>query len=114
MSGESNRLPAILVHGGVGQVAEQEVPVRLKSLGEAARLGPQVLLQGGSALDAVVRAVVAMEDAPLLNAGYDCCLNLFGEAEHDASVMDSFGTSGGVGAVQGVRNPILLARAIAE
>jgi beta-aspartyl-peptidase (threonine type) len=106
--------PVILVHGGVGRIREQELPIRLKSLEEAALIGNQILAEGGSALDAAVGAVVAMEDAPLLNAGYDCCLNLDGEAEHDASIMDSTGLCGGVGAVQGVRNPILLARALAE
>lgn len=108
------RAPAILVHGGVGQLPEHELPIRLKSLEEAALQGHQTLIGGGGALDAVVRAVMFMEDAPLLNAGYDCCLNLDGEAEHDASIMDSTGLCGGVGAVQGVGNPILLARAIAE
>jgi L-asparaginase / beta-aspartyl-peptidase len=106
--------PVIVCHGGVGQIPEQELPIRLRSVAEAAQAGHELLSSRGSALDAAVRAVVSMEDAPLLNAGFDCCLNLDGEAEHDASVMDSSGLCAGIGAVQGVRNPILLARAVAE
>ena len=107
-------LPALIVHGGVGHLPEHELPIRLASLEEAALEGHAIFGSGGSALDAAVRAVVVLEDAPLLNAGYDCCLNLEGEAEHDASIMDSSGLCAGVGSVRGVRNPVLLARAVAE
>ena len=70
---------------------------------------------GGSALDAVQAAVVALEDEPLFNAGRGAVLNAAGEAEHDAAVMDGDGPrAGGVAAIRGVRNPIVLARAVMD
>ncbi len=42
---------------------------------------------GGSALDAVVATVVALEDDPLFNAGYGSVLTTEGRVEMDAAVM---------------------------
>jgi beta-aspartyl-peptidase (threonine type) len=74
-----------------------------------------VLAGGGGALDAAQQAVVALEDDPRFNAGRGAVLNEDGEAEHDAALMcGATGRAGGVAAVRGVRNPILLARAVME
>jgi beta-aspartyl-peptidase (threonine type) len=81
----------------------------------AARLGHQLLARGGSALDAVVAAVSALEDDPTFNAGLGSSLNLRGEVEADASVMR--GEDGGAGAVaclEDVKNPVQLARLVME
>lgn len=60
-------------------------------------------------------AAVALEDDPLFNAGRGAVLNEHGEAEHDAAVMCGHtGEAGGVAGVRGVRNPVLLARAVME
>ena len=48
----------------------------------------RVLAGGGSALDAVERAVVVLEDHPLFNAGRGAALTRAGEVELDAAVMD--------------------------
>jgi beta-aspartyl-peptidase (threonine type) len=74
-----------------------------------------VLAPGGSALDAVQAVAVALEDDPLFNAGRGCVLNEHGEAEHDAAIMcGRTGEAGGVAGVRGIRNPVLLARAVME
>jgi isoaspartyl peptidase/L-asparaginase-like protein (Ntn-hydrolase superfamily) len=74
-----------------------------------------VLQAGGPALDAVQAAAVALEDDPLFNAGRGAVLNEHGEVEHDAAVMcGRTGAAGGVAAVRGVRNPIVLARVVME
>jgi beta-aspartyl-peptidase (threonine type) len=81
----------------------------------AVELGWEVLAKGGSALDAVEAAIVAMEDDETFDAGRGSFLNADGQVELDAGFMD--GTSMQVGAVAGVQfiqNPIRLARAVME
>src|SRR5262249_49655902 len=75
----------------------------------------RILRHNGSALDAVVRATVELENDPVFNAGVGSCLNHEGNVEVDASLME--GTTfcvGAVGAVPHLRNPILLAKAVME
>ncbi len=55
----------------------------LKAVGR----GAEVLRGGGSALDAVVATVVALENDPLFNAGYGSVLTTAGRVEMDAAVM---------------------------
>lgn len=107
---------AILVHGGAGPAASDDVA---EQYGErclaAARRGHALLREGRPALDVVEAAAVALEDDPLFNAGTGSCLNADGEVEMDASIMDGASLSvGAVAAVRAVRNPVLLARAVME
>ncbi len=111
---------AIAVHGGAGTLVRAEMTPELEAAYRAAletalRAGHAVLAEGGSALDAVVAAVVILEDSPLFNAGRGAVFTHEGAHELDASLMD--GAAGRAGAVAGVRtvkNPILLARAVLE
>jgi L-asparaginase / beta-aspartyl-peptidase len=107
--------PAIIVHGGAGRINVKELPERLKGCKEAALAGWQILKQGGSALDAAEAAVVVLEDNPLFNAGTGSTLNSLGEIEMDAAIMEAETLSvGAVAAVQGIKNPIKLARRVME
>jgi beta-aspartyl-peptidase (threonine type) len=84
-------------------------------LAAALDAGIAVLAAGGSALDAVEVAVVALEDDPHFNAGRGSVFTYDGTIELDASIMD--GRSRAAGAVTGlttVRNPVRLARAVME
>lgn len=77
--------------------------------------GRDVLAAGGSALDAVTRAVVALEDDPLFNAGRGSVITAAGTQEMDASVMDGRDhRAGAVAGIFGPRNPVLAARAVME
>jgi len=77
--------------------------------------GRDVLAGGGSALDAVTRAVVALEDDPLFNAGRGSVFTAAGTQEMDASVMDGRDhRAGAVAGILGPRNPVLAARAVME
>jgi beta-aspartyl-peptidase (threonine type) len=81
----------------------------------AASVAAKILYEGGSALEAVVAAVVALEDDPTFNAGTGATLTRAGDVELDASVMDgSTLGAGAVAVVKDVRNPVLLARAVME
>ncbi|MFQ5914649.1 MAG: isoaspartyl peptidase/L-asparaginase family protein [Nitrospinota bacterium] len=87
--------------------------------GEAAlrhlQVGVDILKKGGPALDAVVEVIVSAEDDPIFHAGTGARLNLKGQIEFDASLMDgeTFG-AGAVGGVQRIKNPIRLAKAFME
>lgn len=109
---------AIVIHGGAGTIrreeldSEKEAAIRA-GLEQAARAGQDILAQGGSSLDAVLAAVVILEDSPLFNAGRGAVYNALGGHELDASLMEGAGRqAGAVAAVQGVRNPILLAHKV--
>jgi len=77
--------------------------------------GHQILAGGGSSLDAVTAAVVALEDDPLFNAGRGAVYTAAGKHELDASIMDGATLrAGAVAAVSRIRNPVLAARAVME
>lgn len=110
----------IAVHGGAGTIlrskmtAEKEA-VYNKGLTDALNAGYQILEQSGSALDSVTEAVRSLEDFPLFNAGKGSVYTHEGKHEMDASVMrgDTL-EAGAIAGVQGLRNPILVARAVME
>ena len=109
----------LVIHGGAG-VSRNELPpekeaASRKVLEESLRKGFKVLQDGGSSLDAVSAAIVVLEDSPLFNAGRGAVLTAAGTVELDASIMDGSNLKAGAAAgVQGVRNPIHLARAIMD
>ncbi len=110
--------PAIVIHGGAGTLTRAMfTPERARAYHEGLRAalhaGTRVLIDGGSALDAVTAAVVALEDDPLFNAGRGAVFTADGRHELDAAIMD--GASGRAGAVAGVtrvRHPVLAARTV--
>jgi len=107
--------PAIIVHGGAGREEAEEREPRQRACLDATRRGWDVLRAGGSAMDAVVTAVVCLENDPLFNAGTGACLTSDGRIEMDAALMEGTHLSAGaVGAIERIKNPILLARAVMD
>jgi len=105
----------IAVHGGAGRWPEGHSTTALNGVRRAVQAGLGVLARKGGALDAVVQAVVVLEDDPVFNAGTGSVLNLDGEAQMDAGVMVSGGArTGNVAAVRGIRHPVRLARQVME
>lgn len=110
---------ALAIHGGAGINARREFTPALetrykKALVACLDRGWAVLRDGGSALDAVQAASVALEDCPLFNAGKGSVLNAEGRVELDAAIMAGDGRAGAVAGVHTVRNPIRLARALLD
>ena len=106
----------IVVHGGAGPLPSEERG-RAAAAGclQTARIGHRILAEGGSALEAVQAACVALEDDPLFNAGTGSCLNEEGRIEMDAAIME--GTTrrvGAVAAITRVKNPVLVARRVMD
>lgn len=109
------RGPVVLVHGGAGDVPEARRPRHVEGCRLAARAGRDVLLAGGSALDAAVAAARVLEDDAVFNAGTGACLDEHGDVAHDAAVMAGRGLrAGAVCALRGFKNPIDVARAALE
>lgn len=108
-------IPSLIIHGGAGSPAPELHEARRRGLRIAFETAWTILAQNGSALDAAVQAVVALENDPSFNAGIGSCLNQNGIVEMDASLMEGATCrAGAVGAVRTVQNPILLAKAIME
>jgi len=107
--------PALILHGGAGSPAPDLSSAREQSFHRAFAAAWAILCQNGSAIDAVVRATIELENDPVFNAGVGSCLNQEGNVEVDASLMDGATLrAGAVGAVRNLRNPIFLARAVME
>lgn len=106
---------SILVHGGAGNVPKERIAVHVAACERAAAAGAEVLASGGSALDAVQRAVEVLEDEPALNAGTGACLNEDGDIELDASLMDGASLrAGAVCALPPFTHPIAIARRVMD
>src|SRR3972149_687524 len=103
------RAKIILVHGGAG--SKRPLKKALKGLGEALEAGFTALADGGDSLEAVIKAIVLMEDSGLFNAGAGGNLQLDGRMRLDASIMEGRGLqAGAIIGLEGYRNPILAAR----
>ncbi|MFI5308526.1 MAG: isoaspartyl peptidase/L-asparaginase family protein [Polyangiales bacterium] len=105
----------ILVHGGAGARLPGELEPEVAGCAKAAEIGAAVLRAGGSALDAVQRAVECLEDDPRFNAGTGGALTEQGTLELDASIMDgALLRAGAVCCLSPHRHPIAVARAALE
>jgi L-asparaginase/beta-aspartyl-peptidase (threonine type) len=91
---------AIILHGGASHKEELKRKVNEYAL-EAFR--------EKDALEAVLKAVVLMEDDPLFNAGTGSNMRIDGSIQMDAAVMVP-GDFGAVINIENVKNPVLVAR----
>jgi len=110
----------ISVHGGAGTILkslmtpEKESSYR-NSISESIRQGSYILRSGGSSIDAVIKAITILEDDPNFNAGKGSVFTNEGKHSMDASIMNGNDLSAGsVASICGVRNPILLAKAVLD
>ena len=107
--------PAIAVHGGAGTWQPERSQPGLEGIKKAAERGFEILKNDGSALDSVMEAVMVLEDEGAFNAGYGSSLNIEGEIEMEASIMDGKTLqAGAVGLLKDIKNPVRLARIVME
>jgi beta-aspartyl-peptidase (threonine type) len=113
--GQDRSAWSVLVHGGAGTHAGREAERHVQGCRAAAEAAASILRLGGSALDAVERAVVLLEDDPCFNAGTGAVLNADGDLELDASLMEGAGLrAGAVCALPPFLHPIAIARAVLD
>ncbi|PCI37085.1 MAG: L-asparaginase [Elusimicrobia bacterium] len=102
--------PGIVVHGGAASPSSLSDRCM-----RAAEAGMAALEHGASAVEAVVKATVMLEDDPSFNAGTGCVLREDGKTiEADAGLMDSMAQIGGVASLKDAKNPILVASKVFE
>ena len=113
-----NQKTAIAIHGGAGTIAPHLLTPQLEidyrsGLKVALEAGNRVLKSGGTATEAVLAAVVELENNPLFNAGKGGVFNHLGQHEMDAAIMEGqFLKAGAVCGVKNIKNPVLLAHAV--
>jgi L-asparaginase len=107
--------PVLVIHGGAGSKAlsAQRKSEILKSLHGILHSCQRRLLKGASALEAVTLAARLLEDDELYNAGRGSKIQSDGHIRMSAALMDgSRRRFGGCVNVEGVRNPVLIAKAL--
>jgi beta-aspartyl-peptidase (threonine type) len=105
--------PILVVHGGAWEIPPKVHQAHVDGCSRAAAIGWSILVEGGTALDAVEAAVRCLEDDTTYDAGRGSFLNAAGEVELDAMIMDGRDLNlGAVAAVRNIRNPVTLARRV--
>ncbi|RYD54493.1 MAG: isoaspartyl peptidase/L-asparaginase [Sphingobacteriales bacterium] len=110
----------LVVHGGAGNINKESMTPEMEKaykagLQRALTVGYNILIRGGSSVDAVTAAVQVLEDDSLFNAGRGAVFTADGKNEMDACIMDGKTLkAGAVAGVTTVRNPISAARAVME
>ncbi len=100
----------IAIHGGLDTSRNKEYMVILK---EAVLQGAKYLAD--SRIQSLEAALNILEDSPKFNCGYGSVLNLDGEVEMDASIIDGkTNRFSAVAAIRFIRNPISVARVLME
>jgi len=111
---------SIAIHGGAGTLIKGKMTLEKEkayrsTLKLALEEGFSILKKKGSALDAVEKAVIVMEDSPLFNAGKGSVFTANGTHEMDAAIMEGKNLkAGAVSLITGIKNPISLARTVLE
>ena len=107
--------PSLIVHGGAWNIPDSAVEDCRAGCHHALAAGWKILSGGGSAVDALESAIVALEEDATFDAGIGSHLNRDGRVQLDAILMDGATLkAGAVAAVERVRNPIRLARRVME
>ncbi|KAG2218499.1 hypothetical protein INT45_004101 [Circinella minor] len=105
----------VAVHVGAGLLSRSKESKYRLACARACEEAMRELKKGESALEAISKAIVILENDPITNAGYGSNLTLKCTVECDASIMDGHTNNfGAVGAVSGIKNPILAAKKMVQ
>lgn len=105
--------PLLILHGGAWNIPNECEEDHIHGLKIVIEKIYPLLEQGLSAEDAVVQSIKMLEDDPTFDAGYGSFLNIIGQVEMDASIMNGkTKKAGAVAAIQNVKNPIAVAQGV--
>jgi beta-aspartyl-peptidase (threonine type) len=110
----------LALHGGAGTILKTQMSdEKEKAFGhvleDAVKAGYEILKKGGTSINAVIAAVIELENCSLFNAGKGSVFTNEGNHEMDASIMEGRNLSAGaVAGCRNIKNPVLLAKAIME
>ena len=110
----------IVLHGGAGTILKENLTPEKEqainqTLDEALVKGKTVLEANGTAMDALQKVIMHLENSPHFNAGKGAVFTHEGKNELDASIMDGKTMeAGAVGGITGIKNPILAAKAVMD
>ncbi|MEW6002553.1 MAG: isoaspartyl peptidase/L-asparaginase family protein [Nitrospirota bacterium] len=103
----------LVVHGGAG--GRKPEKKALRKISESLSSGYKILSTGGTALDSIIEAIIILEDSGIFNAGVGGNLQLDGVRRLDAALMDGKNLkTGSVIGIEGIRNPIRMAKIIMD
>tara|TARA_R100001377_G_C3185565_1_gene108400 strand:- start:124 stop:1053 length:930 start_codon:yes stop_codon:yes gene_type:complete len=111
---------SIAIHGGAGTLVKGMMTPELEwqykqALKAALDAGYDVLESGGTAVDAVEKSVMILENSHLFNAGKGSVFTAEETHEMDACIMDGKTlNAGAVSLISGIKNPISLAKDVME
>ncbi len=115
LSAEVTLAIALAVHGGAWNIPNALCADAQIGVSQALAQGWEGLRAGASAIDTVELVVRLLEDDPNFDAGRGSRLNSDGKVQMDASIMEGDDLrAGAVAAIERVRHPISVARAVLE
>lgn len=110
----------LVIHGGAGtilkenMIEEKEAEIT-ESMAKALQKGYRLIKKGKSSEEAIIAAIMQLEDDPNFNAARGAVLNEEGEVEMDASIMNGENLqAGAIAGVHRIKNPILAAQAVKD
>ncbi|KRD05088.1 isoaspartyl peptidase [Flavobacterium sp. Root901] len=116
-----NKMPfALCIHGGAGVITPENLSQKDKKIIKndlilALNAGEKILAEGGSAVDAVAAAVVALENSIHFNAGKGAVYSREGKHLLEASIMNGATLeAGAVANSMKIKNPVLFAKSLLE
>ncbi|GMH74596.1 hypothetical protein TrST_g8784 [Triparma strigata] len=107
--------PFIIIHGGAWDIPSPLLDLSVVGVEIAAREGLTILLNGGTALDAVEVSVQSMESDPVFDAGYGSALTRSGAVEMDAIICSGVSENfGAVACLTKCKSAVKVARKVME
>lgn len=112
----TGHIPTVIADDGKQSIVRKPVVISTWEWGLASNKAAwKILSDGGSSLDAVEQGVrVAESDPEVDSVGYGGMPDREGHVTLDASIMDKNGNAGSVAFLEGIKNPISVARLIMD